>query len=142
MQNGYIESLNGKFRDECLNEHWFQTLPQARAVVAAWRKDFNEVRPTAAWAACRQQGLRSSIASKLSMVRKTNYPTAKSINLSTPDFLHSIRTEEGGRSVDAHGLAERMSMIVKTEPRANVIELPIDNVPTAVPGLIPGMEQR
>ena len=45
MQNGYIESFNGKFRDECLNEHWFQTLPQARAVVAAWRKDFNEVRP-------------------------------------------------------------------------------------------------
>ena len=33
------------FRDECLNEHWFQTLPQARAVVAAWRQDFNEVRP-------------------------------------------------------------------------------------------------
>lgn len=45
MQNGYIESFNGKFRDECLNEHWFQTLPQARAVVAAWRQDFNEVRP-------------------------------------------------------------------------------------------------
>ena len=45
MQNGYIESFNGKFRDECLNEHWFQTLAQARAVVAAWRQDFNEVRP-------------------------------------------------------------------------------------------------
>jgi putative transposase len=34
MQNGYIESFNGKFRDECLNEHWFETLPQARAVIA------------------------------------------------------------------------------------------------------------
>jgi transposase InsO family protein len=45
MQNGYSESFNGKFRDECLNEHWFQTMSQARAVVAAWRKDFNEVRP-------------------------------------------------------------------------------------------------
>lgn len=33
MQNGYIESFNGKFRDECLNEHWFQTLAQARAVI-------------------------------------------------------------------------------------------------------------
>ncbi len=30
MQNGYIESFNGKFRDECLNEHWFETLAQAR----------------------------------------------------------------------------------------------------------------
>lgn len=45
MQNGYIESFNGKFRDECLNEHWFQTLPQARHVINDWRRDYNEVRP-------------------------------------------------------------------------------------------------
>ena len=45
MQNGYIESFNGKFRDECLNEQWFQTLHQARGVIADWRRDFNEVRP-------------------------------------------------------------------------------------------------
>ena len=45
MQNGYIESFNGKFRDECLNEHWFETLTQARAAIAAWRQDYNEVRP-------------------------------------------------------------------------------------------------
>jgi putative transposase len=45
MQNGYIESFNGKFRDECLNEHWFQTLQQAREAIAHWRRDYNEVRP-------------------------------------------------------------------------------------------------
>lgn len=45
MQNGYIESFNGKFRDECLNEHWFETLPQAREVIRAWAQDYNEVRP-------------------------------------------------------------------------------------------------
>jgi putative transposase len=45
MQNGYIESFNGKFRDECLNEQWFETLGQARTTVAAWRQDYNEVRP-------------------------------------------------------------------------------------------------
>jgi putative transposase len=45
MQNGYIETFNGKFRDECLNEHWFTSLAQARAVVAEWRRDYNEVRP-------------------------------------------------------------------------------------------------
>jgi len=45
MQNGYIESFNGKFRDECLNEQWFQTLPQARATISTWRQDYNEVRP-------------------------------------------------------------------------------------------------
>jgi putative transposase len=45
MQNGYIESFNGKFRDECLNEHWFESLSQARATITTWRKDYNEVRP-------------------------------------------------------------------------------------------------
>ena len=45
MQNGYIESFNGKFRDECLNDHWFQTLHQARSVISVWRQDYNEVRP-------------------------------------------------------------------------------------------------
>ena len=45
MQNGYIESFNGRFRDECLNEHWLQTLHQARKEIAAWRRDYNDVRP-------------------------------------------------------------------------------------------------
>ena len=45
MQNGYIESFNGKFRDECLNDHWFQSLHQARTEIAIWRRDYNEVRP-------------------------------------------------------------------------------------------------
>ncbi|WP_417471554.1 IS3 family transposase [Luteimonas mephitis] len=45
MQNGYIESFNGKFRDECLNEHWFTSLAQARKVITEWRRDYNEVRP-------------------------------------------------------------------------------------------------
>ena len=44
-QNAYIESFNGKFRDECLNEHWFETLAQARTEIARWRQDYNEVRP-------------------------------------------------------------------------------------------------
>jgi putative transposase len=45
MQNGYIESFNGKFRDECLNEHWFETLMQAREIVRVWVQDYNEERP-------------------------------------------------------------------------------------------------
>jgi putative transposase len=45
MQNGYIENFNGKFRDECLNEQWFLSLPQARQCSAEWRQDYNEVRP-------------------------------------------------------------------------------------------------
>ena len=44
-QNGYIESFNGKFRDECLNEHWFLDLPDTRITVEDWRRDYNENRP-------------------------------------------------------------------------------------------------
>jgi putative transposase len=45
MQNGHVESFNGKLRDECLNLHWFVTLAQARAILAAWRRHYNEERP-------------------------------------------------------------------------------------------------
>ena len=44
-ENAYIESFNGKFRDECLNDHYFHNLAHARAVIAAWRLDYNETRP-------------------------------------------------------------------------------------------------
>jgi putative transposase len=45
MQNGYIESFNGKFRDEHLNESWFETLQQARNAASNWKQDYNQVRP-------------------------------------------------------------------------------------------------
>ena len=44
-QNAYVESFNGKFRDECLNEHWFVTLADARARIGIWRREYNEWRP-------------------------------------------------------------------------------------------------
>ena len=45
MQNGYVESFNGKMRDELLNETLFFTLDQAREAVAAWAADYNTTRP-------------------------------------------------------------------------------------------------
>jgi putative transposase len=45
VQNAFVESFNGKMRDECLNEHWFGTLAEARQTIEAWRRDYNEVRP-------------------------------------------------------------------------------------------------
>ena len=45
VQNAYIESFNECFRDECLNEHWFTSLPAARRIVETWRDDYNAVRP-------------------------------------------------------------------------------------------------
>jgi putative transposase len=48
MENGYIESFNGKFRDECLNENWFIDLADAREKIETWRCDYNQVRPHSA----------------------------------------------------------------------------------------------
>jgi putative transposase len=44
-ENAYIESFNGKFRDECLNEHWFVTMAQARRSIESWRIEYNTERP-------------------------------------------------------------------------------------------------
>ncbi|MGZ3554040.1 MAG: IS3 family transposase [Vulcanimicrobiaceae bacterium] len=44
-QNAFIESFNGKFRDECLNEHSFGSLAEAREIIEAWRLDYNANRP-------------------------------------------------------------------------------------------------
>ena len=48
VQNAYIESFNGRLRDECLNEHWFTSLPLALTIVESWRNDYNAVRPHSA----------------------------------------------------------------------------------------------
>ncbi len=45
MQNGFVESFNGKLRDECLNETLFSSVSHARAVLAEWKDDYNHVRP-------------------------------------------------------------------------------------------------
>ena len=44
-QNAYIESFNGRLRDECLNEHWFTNLLHARTIIETWRREYNEERP-------------------------------------------------------------------------------------------------
>ena len=45
QQNGFVESFNGRLRDECLNEHLFPSLAAARRIIEAWRTDYNTVRP-------------------------------------------------------------------------------------------------
>jgi putative transposase len=45
IQNAFAESFNGRFRDECLNENWFWSMPETREIVEAWRVDYNTHRP-------------------------------------------------------------------------------------------------
>jgi transposase InsO family protein len=60
-QNAYVESFNGRLRDECLNEHWFMSLAHARTLIEAWRPEYNEERSKKALgghasSACRATG--------------------------------------------------------------------------------------
>lgn len=48
QQNAFVESFNGRLRDECLNETLFTSLPHARAVLTRWQADYNHVRPHSA----------------------------------------------------------------------------------------------
>ena len=45
VENAYIESFNGRLRDECLNQHWFLSLDDARRTLEAWRVEYNHERP-------------------------------------------------------------------------------------------------
>ncbi len=44
-ENAYVESFNGRFREECLNENWFRNLLDARTTIEKWRRHYNEERP-------------------------------------------------------------------------------------------------
>lgn len=48
VQNAYIESFNGKFREECLSTHWFKNIYEARELIEAWRSEYNNIRPHSA----------------------------------------------------------------------------------------------
>jgi transposase InsO family protein len=63
-QNAYIESFNGRLRDECLNEHWFVSLAHARAVIEAWRREYNEERPKKSLGGLTPSGYAKKLADK------------------------------------------------------------------------------
>jgi putative transposase len=82
-QNAYIETFNGRFRDECLNENWFNSLQHARVVVETWRKEYNEERPK------RSLGGLTSVAYAKTLIQKQlNYP---------PGLQSPVLLKMGGR---------------------------------------------
>jgi putative transposase len=76
QQNAFVESFNGRLRDECLNEMAFSSLFEARTLLADWRDDYNRVRPHSALANCTPEEFR---AHKLGLVTKTG--TSQNFNL-------------------------------------------------------------
>jgi len=74
-QNAYVESFNGRLRDECLNEHWFTSLAHARSVIEEWRRDYNEQRPKKDLGGLPQ----AAYAAKLAL--RANQETAQSVTV-------------------------------------------------------------
>jgi len=85
QQNGFVESLNGKLRDECLNEEVFGSLAEARAVIERWRLDYNHVRPHSAHGGLTPEAVRLN-------------PAGAGDQLSTPRALILTEGPAGGRS--------------------------------------------
>lgn len=63
IQNATVESFNGRMRDELLNQHWWRTLDEARRAVAAYREDYNQVRPHSALGNQTPEGFASALRS-------------------------------------------------------------------------------
>jgi putative transposase len=63
-QNAYIESFNGRLRDECLNEHWFVSLAHAQVEIEAWRRDYNDERPKRSLGGLTPSAYAAQLASK------------------------------------------------------------------------------
>jgi putative transposase len=69
-QNAYVESFNGKFRDECLNENTFDSLGEAREEIERWRIDYNSARPHRGLGQQTPEGFAQSLQNHPSLPRK------------------------------------------------------------------------
>jgi len=69
-QNGNIESFNGKFRDECLNENWFLNLSDARRIIGKWVDEYNACRPHSALGGLTPSELASQLNGNLLSAKK------------------------------------------------------------------------
>jgi len=135
MQNGYMESFNGKLRDECLNEHVFGSLGEARRIIEAWRIDYNEVRPhsslgyltpqefAAAWAVtdtAHEAAPRSSHpAAVLGTVKDKSSRARKCASLTAParDGLDDVRP---GRKDGSAGAEQKDCVAEESKNRFNL----------------------
>ena len=67
MENAYIESFNGRFRHECLNEHWLVSMRHAKPLIEEWRIEYNTKRPHSSLGNFRTRTVRPSAWSGLAV---------------------------------------------------------------------------
>ena len=83
-ENAYVESFNGKFRDECLNENWFTSLADARQKIEQWRQDYNQARPHSALGYRTPNEFRIEAAALASSPPTTPVPASVMLSNQTP----------------------------------------------------------
>jgi putative transposase len=83
VQNCFVESFNGRLRDECLNENWFVTLLDARRIIAAWKDEYNERR---------EHG-------SLAGLTPREFAQQWSLRIDTPSSILPLKGEEAARGV-------------------------------------------
>jgi putative transposase len=81
IENAFIESFNGKFRDECLNENWFVDLLDAKSKIESWRIDYNRHRPHSSLGNRTPEEFALSLASSLNEGGIPTCPSSRSLNL-------------------------------------------------------------
>jgi putative transposase len=70
-QNAYIESFNGRFRDECLNEHWFTSVAHAQVIIETWRREYNNERPKKGLSGLTPAGYASQLTTRTKTAKVT-----------------------------------------------------------------------
>ena len=73
-QNAYVESFNGRLRDECLNEHWFVSLAHAKVEIETWRCEYNDERPKKALGGLTPSAYARQLAGKSATVTPDSKP--------------------------------------------------------------------
>ncbi len=86
VQNAFVESFNGKFRDECLNLHWFRSLRHAREEIGRWRHHYNTARPHSAL----------GYLSPTEFLTKTTAPALETLAVSAPPLNTQTQPEDSG----------------------------------------------
>jgi putative transposase len=90
-QNGFIESFNGRFRDECLNEYWFTSLADARHAIEDWRRDYNHVRPHSSIGYISPERYRQKLAGEIGCGKDGRFATLEN----SPSFPLSHNHDDG-----------------------------------------------
>jgi putative transposase len=88
MQNGSIESFNGRFREECLDQSWFTSLAEARRVIEAWRLDYNQQRPHTSL----RMATPAAFAAARPFIKQPRPPASEPDTVSSPDPVAALST--------------------------------------------------